>query len=84
VTSDQPEGPLLVLPQTGALFGATGSYNSPGVLFGLVPPAPGGNGWTESVLSPPNSLSLPSVGVMSGVAIYGTDAGMNIVWSLTR
>jgi hypothetical protein len=83
-TSDQPEGSLLIQPQTGALFGATGDYNSPGVLFELVPPSSEGSGWTEQVLPPKNTLELPMLGLGVPGALYGTDAGTNIVWSLTR
>ncbi len=81
--SDQPDGPLLIQPQSGALFGATGSGYSDGVLFELVPPSSEGSGWSEQVLPPKSTLISPTVGLGSAGVLYGTDAGANIVWSLT-
>jgi hypothetical protein len=83
-TSDEPAGPLLIQPQTGALFGATGSGYVPGsgTLFELVPPGSGGSEWSKLLLSPAASLWVPTVGLMSGGVIYGADAGYNTVWSV--
>jgi hypothetical protein len=53
------------------------------VLFELVPPSSEGSGWTEQTLPPKNTLDLPTLGLESVGALYGTDSGTNIVWSLT-
>ena len=82
-TSDQRNGPLFIQPQTGALFGATGDPESPGVLFEMVPPSPGGGGWSRQVLPPKQGSFAPIVGVGAAGALYGTDAATNVVWSLT-
>jgi hypothetical protein len=81
-TSDAPYGPLLIQPQTGALFGATGNGYSFGVLFEVVPPSSIGSGWNEQTL-PPNSLNQPMLGLGRPGALYGTDGVANWVWSLT-
>jgi uncharacterized repeat protein (TIGR03803 family) len=82
-SSDEPYGPLLIQPQTGALFGATGNGYSAGVLFELAPPSSEGSGWSLQVLPPKNTLELPTLGLGAPGALYGTDSETNIVWSLT-
>jgi len=82
-TSDSPNGPLLIQPQSGTLFGATGNAFTDGVVFEVSPPSAGGSGWSERVISPKNALVLPVIGLVEGGTVYGTDSGANIIWSLT-
>jgi len=79
--STNPYGPLLIGGQSGYLFGTTASGTGNGTVFAAAPPqAPGGN-WTAHLLEEQYTIE-PSIGLMHGGALYGTDWFENLVWVL--